>query len=1402
MQLHQRANIALAATLLLALAAALLVTLGANAQTDQIDGRIIARIQDRTNDNGADDYRIEFGFLPAWTMADSEPWSAAVAEHANLLPSSRYLTKARIDQRANDDHRGWLRSSLITLPPQADAPADSSLSGRVIARYSPHPRTGALRIEFGFLPQWTFDRAGGTQAAVEQYGDQFLPAARYISAQTIAERRGVWLRSSLVSVTAPPQPPAIDAISCAPAAPQVNETVVCQAEVSGGEPDSWSWSGGPATGSGSTYSTSFALPGLYTISLTLSNNAGSDTASADLNVALQVVETTEPPAIDGITCTPSAPTANESVTCEANLSGGAPESWSWSGGATDGRDATYTTSFSTAGEQTVSLTVRNEAGSAAASLALQVAEELQPPTIDGIICEPSAPRVNAGVICEANLSGGAVASWTWNTPSSNTADGYSRWGTAATFTIAWRAAGEQRVTLTVANDAGEAADSTTVQVVQPADSPPIINRITCAPSPVEVGRDLTCTAALSGGAPDTYDWSGGSGTNDSGATFSTSFSAAGRNSVWLTVRNAHGQAEDVVFIEVIEPVLEPPLVIAVVCSPFNVTVDQRVTCSVQFSGGAPDSYEWSAPGSANGSSATYTPSSATTGRKTVSLTVRNAHGDSSGSGLFFVLDPPEITRISCAPSHIEPGGGVSCEINIIGTPPFTYAWSGGDTRDARRASTRRNRTYSPGFSRPGSHTVSVTVTNPVGSDTASVSVEAVEPSSGPLSVDSVTCTPSSIGVDQSVNCTAVVSGGEPDSYKWTGGDSPGTDASYSPSFGTSGDKTVWLTVKNDAGAANGSTTVTVLDPPQLRDITCAPSRTLPVRAVRCTVFGTGGTPPFTYAWSGGDAAGSSSIYEPSWSGPGDKTVSVTVSNSVGSASESTAVEVGDFPPPVQPTIGTGGVTCTPSSTQTGQSVTCTVNLSAGTPPLTYDWYGGDQRGSDATYTPTFSIRGANQVYVTVSNSLGSVRAQDDVEVSGPDSGAIFIQYISCDQTRDIPLNTSIACNGVLHGGVPDSYAWSGGDSSGSGATYNPSFSTSGPKIVRLTVTNASGSVSQSTELTVLAAPTIQLPAGCMHRTLPTGGSTSCWVTVRSTQLSYAWSGGDIASTSRTYDPSFSTAGDYTVSITASNPSGSVTSSTAVTVIDPPQVSGVSCDASQVEAGGSVSCTAVVSGGGTLSYAWSGGDSAGSSATYAPSFSTAGAKTVSLTVTNAVGSDSDSTTVTVAATAPQISSISCTPSPVAVNSSVSCTASLSGGAPDSYAWTATGVLGDSSPTYAPSFGATGEQTISLTVRNSAGSASASTTVNVIEPPTISSISCDPSTTAAGASVSCTAVVSGGGTLTYAWSGGDSNGSAATYAPSWSETGAKTVSLTVSNAVGSDSDSTPVTVAAPATNPAPG
>ena len=328
-------------------------------------------------------------------------------------------------------------------------------------------------------------------------------------------------------------------------------------------------------------------------------------------------------------------------------------------------------------------------------------------------------------------------------------------------------------------------------------------------------------------------------------------------------------------------------------------------------------------------------------------------------------------------------------------------------------------------------------------------------------------------------------------------------------------------------------------------------------------------------------------------------------------------------------------------------------------------------------------------------------------------------------------------------------------------------------------------------------PKIRGSISCAPSPVAVNESVTCEVSLSegAPPFTYEWSGGSSSNTTGdSYSTSFGAEGNQTVSLTVSNAMGSDDSSTSVEVMARPAISSLGCPSSATE-NQVVTCSPSVSGTGPLTYRWSGGGSGGSGSSYSLSWSATGTKTVSLTVTNAVGSDDGEASVDVDEDVqrPEIDSISCR-SPVATNASVNCMVKLSGGAPDSYLWSDSDGGSGSSALYRASFSAPGQQEVRLTVRNTAGRDSDSTTVRVMTPPTIDGLGCPPLTTE-NEVVTCSPSVFGTEPIAYYWvSDGDFVGSneGIRYSPSWSTAGTKTIRLSVINDVGDDQQSTTVYV----------
>ena len=172
-----------------------------------IAGRIVMRvIGPSTSADGI--WRIEFGFMPEAILTAAETSSTAIEANQDLLPALRFLSEAALLARARANDQRWLRSSLIDIPASASGLSDSA-TGRVIARWHPSG-SGAFRVEFGVLPEWSLTAVDGDlQAAATQ---ALLPGGRFVSGTLIAQElersESQWLASDVVEVPIhDPRPP-------------------------------------------------------------------------------------------------------------------------------------------------------------------------------------------------------------------------------------------------------------------------------------------------------------------------------------------------------------------------------------------------------------------------------------------------------------------------------------------------------------------------------------------------------------------------------------------------------------------------------------------------------------------------------------------------------------------------------------------------------------------------------------------------------------------------------------------------------------------------------------------------------------------------------------------------------------------------------------------------------------------------------------------------------------------------------------------------------------------------------------------------------------------------------------------------------------------------------------------
>lgn len=155
--------------------------------------------------------------------------------------------------------------------------------------------------------------------------------------------------TTVTTTTAPPTPtPPPVTLQCAPASQTVGVNQNASFVATGGT-GSYSWSaqsGSPTSGSGSTFATSYASAGQYTVGVTSGNQ------TAQCTVVVQQAVTPGP-----LVCSPASQTVNIGQLAQFVVSGGSGQfSWSApSGSPTSGQGSSFGTSYGAAGSYVVTV---------------------------------------------------------------------------------------------------------------------------------------------------------------------------------------------------------------------------------------------------------------------------------------------------------------------------------------------------------------------------------------------------------------------------------------------------------------------------------------------------------------------------------------------------------------------------------------------------------------------------------------------------------------------------------------------------------------------------------------------------------------------------------------------------------------------------------------------------------------------------------------------------------------------------------------------------------------------------------------------------------------------------------------------------------------------------------------
>jgi PKD repeat protein len=794
-------------------------------------------------------------------------------------------------------------------------------------------------------------------------------------------------------------------------------------DASTGDVTSWAWTFGDGGSSsqqnpGHTY----AAAGTYTVALTATGPGGSDTRTRVNYITVNV-----PAPTASFTGTPTSGIAPLTVAF-TDGSTGSVTAWSWSfgdGGTSTQQSPSHT--YAAAGTYTIALTVSGPGGSDTQTRTSYVTVN-EPAPVAAFNASPTS-GVAPLTVAFTDASSGTVTSRAWSF-----GDGGTSTQTNPSHTYA--APGTYTVSLTVTGPGG--SDTATQTNLITVATPAPVASFTGAPTSGAVPLTVSFSDGSTGDVT-SWAWSFGDGGTSTLQNPGHTYAATGTYTVSLTATGPGGSDTQTRtnYITVTEP--------APTASFTGAPTSGTAPLAVAFTDGSSGSVSsWSWTFGDGGTSTLQSPGHtyAAAGTYTVSLTVTGPGGSDTQTRTSYISvnEPAPVAAFNASPTSGVAPLTVAFTDASSGTVT-SHSWSFGDGG----TSTQTNPSHT--YTAPGTYTVSLTVTGPGGSDTAT-QTNLITVGTPPPVAD-FSGTPTS-GVVPLTVAFSDLSGGNVTSWSWTFGDG-GTSTAQNPghTYVAVGTYTVSLTVSGPGGsdARTRVDYVTVSDPTPVAAFTGSPTSGTAPLTVAFTDASTGTLT--SWSWSFGDG-GTSAAQSPShtYAAAGTYTVALTVSGPGGS---DTLTQVGyvtvNEPAPVASFTGA------PTSGTVPLNVSFT-DASSGS-ITSWSWSFGDG-GTSTVPSPghTYTAAGTYTVSLTVSGPGGS-DTQTRTSYVTVNEPAPVAAFSGSPLTGTAPLTVSF---GDASTGTVTSWSWSFGDGGTSGA-QNPShtYGTAGTYTVSLTVTGPGGS---------------------------------------------------------------------------------------------------------------------------------------------------------------------------------------------------------------------------------------------------------------------------------------------------------------------------------------------------------
>jgi PKD repeat protein len=743
-----------------------------------------------------------------------------------------------------------------------------------------------------------------------------------------------------------------------------------------------------------------------------------------------------------------------------------------------------------------------------------------------------------------------------------------------------------------------------------ANPPPLTADFTGSPISGEAPLTVAFTDASSG-SPVSWSWDFGDGSTSTDQNPVHSYASPGTYDVRLTVSDGTNTStrtrSDYVTVGETSPIsadfTASPLSGA---APLQVTFDDA-------SSGSPTTWSWSFGDGTTSTEQNPVHTYSAAGTYSVTLTVKNSAGDTSTrtrSG-YITVSPPPAPQASFTGSPTSGTAPLAVGFTDTSTgTPTSWTWDFGDGT----TSTAQNPTHT--YAGAGLYTVTLTVTNAGGSDT--------ETRAGYIAADPPpTFTTFTSAADSWVSKTSPSDNfGADTALRVKNGGTSSTSKHYHTLLkfnvaGLSGSiSSAKLRLFVVDAAANGGTVYTISNVWTESGVTW---NTAP------TAAGAGlGTVGPTTAKTWVDVP----LTKEAFTGDGTYSLKLQVGSSADGTTWYSSREGANAP---QLVIGTTTPPTPPTASFTGEPTSGSAPLdvaftdtSTGD-PTSWSWSFGD--GATSTLrnpTHTYAAAGTYTVTLTASNAGGSHTATrtDYITVAPPPPPTA--SFTGTPTSGEAPLEVAFT---DTSSGTPTSWIWDFGDGAGS-TLQNPThtYAAAGTYAVTLTASNAGGSdtVTMTDYVTVAPPP----PPTASFTGTPTSGEAPLEVVFTDASTggptSWSWDFGD-GGTSTAQHPThtYAAAGTYSVTLTVTNEvaSDALTRTGYVTVAPPPAPTASFTGTPTSGAAPLEVAFTDTSTGDPSSWSWDFGDGVTSTLRNPThTYTTAGAYTVVLTVTNEGGSD--------------------------------------------------------------------------------------------------------------------------------------------------------------------------------------